>query len=333
MHGKATPPDLYIFYRRVFLPDWPCSANIPGFFCGGTFLFVLFYRRNLLKNVYFWLGILVSAILFSPVVIWNLTQDYSSFAFHSGRISFFGEGIKPFLFGREILGEFLYNNPVNFILFILAIVFSFKTKNKEVQAHGLLATDTIRMILLQSVPLIATFLFLSLFRATLPHWSAPAFYPLILLAAAYADYRTLARPVRASVAILIVVVVMGVIQIQTGFIPLTPPSSAKEVSSEDPYKELGRNDFTLDMYGWKKLGERFAFVSRQQEIRYIESDGNKGMPVESAILAHRWFPAAHLDYYVARPVGKVVKTKGPVERTHKSHKSGRIAPGKKALLY
>lgn len=328
----ATRP-VYFLPAGIFTGLAMLSKYTGVFLWAGTFLFVLFYRRNLLKNVYFWLGILVSAILFSPVVIWNLTQDYSSFAFHSGRISFFGEGIKPFLFGREVMGEFLYNNPVNFILIILAVVFSLKTKNKEVPARNLLSKDTIRMILLQSFPLIATFLFFSLFRATLPHWSAPAFYPLILLAAAYADYRTLARPVRASVAILIVVVVMGVIQIQTGFIPLTPPSSAKDMSSADPYKELGRNDFTLDMYGWEKLGDRFAFVSRQQEKLYNDSDGNKGMPVESAILAHRWFPAAHLDYYVARPVGKVVKTRGPVERTHKYHQitqiRGGIAPGER----
>jgi hypothetical protein len=234
------------------------------------------------------------------------------------------------------MGEFLYNNPINFILIIWAVVFSFKTKNKEVPAHDPLTTDTIRMILLQSVPLIATFLFFSLFRETLPHWSAPAFYPLILLAAAAADYRTLARPVTASVAFLFVVVVVGVTQIQTGFIPLTPPSSAKEVSSTDPHQELGRKDFTLDMYGWKQLGDHFAVVSRQQEELFRESNGDKGMSGGSAILADRWFPAAHLDYYVARPAGTVVKTKGPVERTHKYDQitklRGGIAPGEK-LFY
>ncbi len=323
--NKNDPEPLFFLPAGVFTGLAMLSKYTGVFLWAGTFLFVLFYRRSLFKNLYFWLGILVSAFLFLPVVIWNLTQDYSSFAFHSGRISFFGEGIKPFLFGREIIGEFLYNNPVNFILIIWAIL-----------SVSPVTTGTKRMILLQSVPMIIIFLFFSLFRETLPHWSAPAFYPLILLAAAAADVRSIERPLKASVAFLTVVVIVGIFQIQTGFIPLTPPSSAVEGSEADPQRELGRNDFSLDMYGWKQLGDRFTVVSREQEKLYRESNGDKGMPGESAILAHRWFPAAHLDYYVARPSGTVVKTKGPVERTHKydqiTRLRGGIAPGEK-LFY
>ncbi len=330
---KKDPQPVFFLPAGVFAGLAMLSKYTGVFLWAGTFLFVLFYRRSLYKNLYFWLGILVSAFLFLPVVIWNLTQDLSSFAFHSGRVSFFGEGIKPFLFGREIFGAFLYNNPVNFILIIWAILSSFIRKHTQVPTRDAVTTGTRRMILLQSLPLIATFLFFSLFRETLPHWSAPAFYPLILLAAATVDVRSLEWPVKVSVAFLFIVVLVSVVQIQTGFIPLVPPTSATEESATDPYRELGRKDFTLDMYGWEQLGDYFAVVSGQQEALYKESNGNKGMPGESAILAYRWFPAAHLDYYVARPSGKVVKTKGPVERTHKYHQitqiRGGIAPGEK----
>jgi len=316
-------PEPVMFIPAGIFTGLAMLSKYTGIFLwAGTFLFVLFYRRSIFKNLYFWLGILVSVMLFLPVVIWNLTQDYSSFAFHSERISFFGEGIKPFLLGREIIGGFLYNNPVNYILIIWAIlvVRPFTAGLK-------------RMILLQSVPLIATFIFFSLFRETLPHWSAPAFYPLILLAAAVADVRSLGRVVYGSVVFLLIVVFGGVLEIKTGIIPLTPAVSKDEPHSADPYKELGRKDFTLDMYGWKQLGDHFAEVSRQQEALYLQTGGKQGMPQKSAILAHRWFPAAHLDYYVARPAGTVVKTTGPVERTHKYRQitklRGGIAPGEK----
>ncbi|MFA5444144.1 MAG: glycosyltransferase family 39 protein [Bacteroidales bacterium] len=324
---KKGPKPVFFLPAGVFAGLAMLSKYTGVFLWAGTFLFVLFYRRSLFKNLYFWLGILASAILFFPVVIWNLTQDYSSFAFHSERISFFGEGIKPFLFGREIMGEFLYNNPVNFIIIIWAILFSFKRKHKQVPTRDAVTTGTRGMILLQSLPLIATFLFFSLFRETLPHWSAPAFYPLILLAAAAADVRSLERPAKASVVFLIVVVLVSIVQIRTGFIPLTLPSSVAEESAHDPYRELGRKDFTLDMYGWIQLGDHFAVVSGQQEALYSQTGGKQGMPRKSAILAHRWFPAAHLDYYVARPAGTVVKTKGPVERTHKYHQITRLRGG------
>ena len=48
----------------------------------------------------------------------------------------------------------------------------------------------------------------------------------------------------------------------------------------------------------------------------MQKTGDEECP-QSAILATRWFPAAHLDYYVARPNGTVVKTMGPIEKTHK----------------
>ena len=330
---KNDPVSLFFLPAGIFAGLAMLSKYTGIFLWAGTFLFAILYRRSVLKNVYFWLGILVSAFLFLPVVIWNLTQDYSSFAFHSQRISFFGEGIKPFLFGREIFGEFLYNNPVNFILIIWAILFSFKRKHTKVPTRDAVTTGTRRMILLQSLPLIATFLFFSLFRETLPHWSAPAFYPLILLDAAAADVSSLARTVKVSLAFLTVVVIVGVFQIQTGFVPLTPASSAAKESAVDPDEELGRKDFTLDMYGWKQLGNHFAVLKKQQETLYMQTGGKQGMPQESAILAHRWFPAAHLDYYVARPAGTVVKTKGPVDRTHKYHQitaiRGGIASGEK----
>jgi 4-amino-4-deoxy-L-arabinose transferase-like glycosyltransferase len=86
--AKNDPKPVFFIPAGVFAGLAMLSKYTGVFLWAGTFLFVLFYRRSLYKNLYFWLGILVSAFLFLPVVIWNLTQDFSSFAFHSGRISF-----------------------------------------------------------------------------------------------------------------------------------------------------------------------------------------------------------------------------------------------------
>ena len=110
---------------------------------------------------------------------------------------------------------------------------------------------------------------------------------------------------------------LGTLQIRTGFIPL-PKAETRAVSTtptEDSCAELGRYDITLDMYGWKQLGEAFGRLKEEQETLYALSNGRKGMP-PGAPLATRWFPAAH-DYYVAKPNGTVVKTMGSLDKTHK----------------
>jgi hypothetical protein len=71
------------------------------------------------------------------------------------------------------------------------------------------------------------------------------------------------------------------------------------------------------MYGWKQLGEAFGRLQQEQETLYALSNGEEGMPPGAAVLATRWFPAAHYDYYVAKPNGTVVKTTGPLDKTHK----------------
>jgi hypothetical protein len=73
--------------------------------------------------------------------------------------------------------------------------------------------------------------------------------------------------------------------------------------SKDPLK-FGSGDFTLDMYGWKRTGKTISnyFIAK----RY-----NK-----FAILSPQWFPAAHIDEYIAKPAGMKVFGAGPLNQVH-----------------
>ena len=301
------------------------------FLWAGAILYLLRYRGKFFRESRLWAGLGISLLLFMPVLLWNLSQDMSSLAFHSARLSISGEGFKPFYLLREISGSILYNNPVNVLLVIWSVFYYLRLKRLKTTSSLPVRPEIFQMIIFQSVPLIAVFLFFSLFRETLPHWSAPGYYPLMLLAASVADHKDLRWPAGLSPAILAIVVLLSVFQIKTGFIPIREMVPPREITPQDPYKELGRYDFTLDMYGWTQLGDHFAQVKEKQEALFLESGGRRGMPPGSAILATRWFPGAHLDYYVARPAGTVVKTTGPLEKTHKyeqiTRKRGGIAPG------
>jgi 4-amino-4-deoxy-L-arabinose transferase-like glycosyltransferase len=263
----------------------------------GMGLYILIFNRKQLKNPYLYLSLLISAICCLPILYWNLKYDFISFNFHSERVG--GGSINFGTLGTELAGEFLYNNPVNFILAIIAVVAVFKGKISMEKSSQCL-------MLCIALPMITVFWAFSLTRPTLPHWNAPAYVLLILLTAGWLrdknpDSKKTPRSVIAALAVLMITLVVGVAEIKTGFIPLDKHTEPEQ---------LGRDDFTLDMYGWRQLGEKFADF-REQKI----AEGL--MKTEDGIVANQWFPLANLDYYVARPLGLRVMGLGWPDFLHK----------------
>ena len=266
----------------------------------GMGLYILLFNRKQLKNPFLYLSLLISTICCLPILYWNLQNDFISFSFHSGRVG--GGILNPATFGTEVAGEFLYNNPVVFVLCVIAVIAAFKGK-----IH--VESSALRLVLCTALPLILTFLSFSLTRPTLPHWNAPAYVLLILLVACMMSekhptqegYFKLPKGIVAALSVMLFVVIVGSIEIQTGFIPLDRHT--------EPEK-LGRDDFTLDMYGWEQLEEKFAALREEKIAEDL-------MHEEDGIVADEWFPLANLDYYVARPLGMKVMGVGYLEKLHK----------------
>jgi hypothetical protein len=263
----------------------------------GMGLYILIFDRKQLKNPYLYLSLLLSAICCVPILYWNLKYDFISFSFHGERVG--GNSINFGTFGTELAGEFLYNNPVNVILAVIAIITAFKKKTG-------METSSQRLILCIALPMIMVFWVFSLMRPTLPHWNAPAYVTLILLTAVWlenknTDSNRLPRSITAALAVLLLTLVIGVAEIKTGFIPLDKHTEPEQ---------LGRDDFTLDMYGWRQLGKKFADFREEKIAEGI-------MKAEDGIVANQWFPLANLDYYVARPLKMRVMGLGWPEQLHK----------------
>ena len=261
----------------------------------GMALYILIFNRKQLKNPYLYLALLISVLCCIPILYWNIDNNFISFRFHGERVG--GGTLNLSTFGTELAGEFFYNNPVNFVLAIIAVIAAFKRRlNLEKSAQ--------RFILCIALPLILVFLFFSLTRPTLPHWNAPAYVLLILLSATYLRDKhaeRLPKSIIAALSVLVITLVVGVAEIKTGFIPLDKHTEPEM---------LGRDDFTLDMYGWRQLGEKFADF-REQKIAVGV------MKEEDGIVANQWFPLANLDYYVARPLELRVMGLGWPEFLHK----------------
>ena len=274
------------------------------FIWSGVGIYVLFFDRKQLKNKYLYLSALISAICMLPVLIWNLQNDFISFTFHGDRVGLFGKlQLRDFL--TEILGELGYNNPVNYVLIIIALVALFRGKSY-------IGTMPRRLLLCFALPFIAVFWFFSLTRPILPHWSAPAFTMLLLFPAAYladkqsvtGDKIKIPKRITASVSLLVFVLIFGTLEIKTGFIPLRFGERANSV------RYYGETDFTTTIYGWRSIKTDFQKIRENKiaEGQMKESDGMIGL---------QWFPMANFDYYVANPLGISMFGLRDVDKIHK----------------
>lgn len=290
--------------RRKFLLASVCiglamlSKYTSAYLWLGMVVYIVLYNRKWLKTAVFYWAHLVMALLFIPVILWNIQNHFVSFLFHSGRVEPAGAFFRADYFSTELLGEMLYTNPVNLVLIVLAVVAFFRGNFKT----ELPAT---RLLIWSAIPLILTFLAVSVSRRTLPHWNGPGYLTLIPLAALWLRNRTRVMwpaAIKVSLAFMILLLSLATLQISTGFIP-----------TEDPAKSIGKegeNDFSLDLYGWRQLRNEFIPLAEKYEQAGIISAG-------SPIVSYRWFPAANYSYYAARGTNRCVMASGDTSAIHK----------------
>ncbi len=255
----------------------------------GILGFIIFYRSQFLKKWTFWEGILVLVLFTLPVIIWNYYNDWEQFSFYANRtkndVHINWAGLP-----KELIGQVLYSNP---IVFAFIILFGFFSYNK-IQRINKKA-----FLLWISLPFIFFIFIFSLFKETLPHWSGPSYVGLIMLASLIAgeigNQWSVLTWVRTSFSLLMLVFIAGFLLIN--YFPGT-------LSNKKDSLFYGSGDFTLDMYGWEKIG-----MSVQHKL---ESKGYNKLP----IVADNWFPGAHVDEYIARPNESTFFVLGEIVKTH-----------------
>jgi len=162
-----------------------------------------------------------------------------------------------------------------------------------------------------SVPLILTVLYLSLYKDTLPHWSGIAYLTLLPVAGSYLS----ARNIKKNHLIFGNVFFAGVILIAVGVVNL---GWLLPVDQNNELTKVGKNDVTLDMFGWKETSLGLKNFLKENE-KYSE------LP----FLLHKWYPASHLHYYFIAAEGLQYVPLGKIEDTHKyywSNPENKIVP-------
>ncbi|MFM6924561.1 MAG: ArnT family glycosyltransferase [Ferruginibacter sp.] len=282
----------------------------------GLLLYIIQHNRQWLTEMVFYISGAVTIALFFPVIKWNINNHFITYLYHSKRVIITNSGFELTSFFTFIGGQVFYSNPIIFVLIIIATVAAFKN-NLPV------SVSQKRMLLYCSLPLIIVATGISLFKNTLPHWTGPAYSGFILLAACWLSgqkiksllkKRVMPKSLIAAIAFQLLVITGGILLIN--FIPGTLGKKEKI--------QLGEGDFTLDMYGWKNLRTQFKKIA--------ESDLHTGLMKKNAfIICNKWFPASHLDYYVAMPLQKELLAIGDTNDIHQyawiNYERNKMNPG------
>lgn len=280
--------------QTILLSQWLSFGLLAGlcmlckvhgiFLWFGLGLYILFFKIKLLTRYGLYLSALITCITISPVLWWNIQNDFITYRFHSERVAVQESIVHLDYFFQAIGGQLLYTNPVNAALIIIALL--------KLRSVKFLDRTASRFLLLNGLPIIIVVTGMSLFNPMLPHWSGPGFMILSFLAAAYLDEKipkpsSFALPLVMKAGVSLITVALLAATLLIKFYPGTFGSQEK--------LRYGDGDFTLDMYGWKQFADNFKPWMGEQKM-------NKLLPQDIKIVSHKWFPAAHLDYYVASPL-------------------------------
>ena len=307
---------LVVMHRIVMIPveaavpirDWLLFGMVSGFtiLCKvhgvflwfGLGLFLVLYQPTRLKATGLYAAAIVTAIIISPILIWNIQNEFITFRFHGSRVDINGAWIHVDYFVQTVLGQLLYSNPVNSALLIFSLW--------RLRTINFLQQDSARFILINGAPIVIVVTLMSIFNPMLPHWSGPGFMVLSFLAAAFLDEKA-ANGARHRIDRILkgTLIAMGSLLIVSLLVIQVYPGTFGSKNK----KEFGDNDFTLDLYGWKKFSNEFQTWLHQQEK---EGKIASGLP----IVSNKWFPGAHVDYYVARPLQKPLIGVGRITDLH-----------------
>ena len=244
------------------------------FLWGGVFLYAVFYRRSWFNNKWFYLSAAVTAVIISPILIWNIQNDFITFRFHGERVVVDEKSGFNFMgLLRETVGQLVINNP--FTVGLIAVFFTKKYNSN--------ANSAVKVFKLMGIPLLIVIFFLSMFRTTLPHWSGPAYVSLLPIAAIGLSEMSLIKfKIFYRSAFIYTIFLLVLIAAAVNFYPGT--------FSHEVGTALGKTDISLDAFGWKEGGEKFAAIYKARNTSS-----------KHPMVCNTWW-GAHDEYYFARPL-------------------------------
>jgi hypothetical protein len=198
-----------------------------------------------------YLAAAVGLTLFAPVVAWNATHGWASFAFQGGR-ALGGGGFRPGTLAAALIGPAVYLFPWIWARLVGLLV----GRGRRFFDPETPAAD--RFLLAQAVGPLATFLVVACTRPVLPHWTLVGFLPLYpMLGRAWeglmrADPSRFRRRAAVLAAVPVLAASLTLVHARTGFFQKGRSGGIGLVAA--------KGDPTADMVGWdllaRELGRR-----------------------------------------------------------------------------
>lgn len=247
-------------YHAVFLP-------------AGMVLYFLVDReaRAWLKRPGPYLAVGIGAILFAPVVFWNATHGWGSFAFQGARAV--GVAFRPDYLLAFLGGQALYLLPWMWLFLLAAAWRRVWTWSARTPAE--------RLLLCVMAPPLLAFLAVGCVRPVLPHWSLVGFLAAMpLLGADWAAWRAVnPRRVARRLVVLSALVVVGV-----SFYATQARFGIIQRGGDSPLGFLPpRYDTSTDMVGWDQIAAE------------LRRRGLLNRP-ETFVFTSRWYESGQLDF-------------------------------------
>ena len=265
--------------------------------------FILFHQIKTLKQPFLYIAVLVTVCAVIPILYWNIDNDFITYKFHSKRVMH--SGIQLASLTQQILGEFLYQNPLVYISCLIPLL-RFKKVNAIFQKQNSIHQQSsviLSLLLWLSIPLIALFWCISLFNPTLPHWTGPGFIGLFLIAGVYwseVSNKIVPRLIQWAMGFFSLLVIGFVLLVH--IFPI-------QLGAKTP-ENLGEYNPINDVTGWTEFSAKFKTLAELDVKSHRMQD-------KAPILVSKWFPAGHILFYTARPLQKQVIAIGAVEDVHK----------------
>ncbi|MCB4790988.1 MAG: glycosyltransferase family 39 protein [Elusimicrobia bacterium] len=261
---------------------------------------------NQLKRTDLYLSLIIAFFIFSPVVIWNLTNSWASFGYQLQH----GFGKQTPKFSFMLLGKCLgaqagYISPFLFLIYWFVLFYiaarsfelikaRFFKKGPSLEVTSEELNEKYLFLFSFSFPTLFLFNGIASFNEILPHWPATGYLVLVIGVAHFTVSNWNKRWLRVTTYF-----TWGFGLFLTALVPLQamykilPPemflTKKEAMKIEDGITKAEKVDITNDTYGWDLAGERINEILRQAQ------DERKSVPF---IFTHRHYLASQLKFYV-----------------------------------
>ena len=241
------------------------------------FPWILWKRRKWFNLAPFWLSVFIYLLLAGGLVYTNLLSSTDQLGYHGSRFNL--DRIRPLGWLTALLGEVAFMHPLVFIMVVIGL-WKGKWEDKDV------------LLLLCGLPILMAGWGLSMFERILPHWTGPGYLPLLLVALPRLGRNKWLKPLKWALIIQIILLTLVMVEINYGFF-------SNQHAAKDGMYRKGRLDGTLDIYGWKQLGEKLD----------AEYD------IDTLVINH-WYPGSHYEFYLGKATGAQIVPIGESDMLH-----------------